>query len=361
MDVGEAREIVETTEIEAARVALAAAQATFDAVQTEYHAAQSDGPYSTRLSNAGAAMTTARMARENAIGVLWKLEHPPAPKAPKKPKAVAPAARARTDFRNDALGVKDIKGEKQRRQRLGWGIRVPFEKKDIAKALGGLWDNDKKVWLMPDAEARREVEAKIGRASATSTVERPHVIRYSREKGSAPAIGSVFRGAQSGKVFAVIDVSSDFISDDGESFGAPFDRGWQHTVYTRAATAEETATLVATERAKASRSDAVRQVADLEQIIKTKGSRPPGRNSVSGDVLLVRDANLRMTGGGSWFQITNSGDIWFIQNNGSDGADWAQNNVATSGAGAIGWRLQHAKDVETRLRALDTILGGNVK
>jgi len=57
-------------------------------------------------------------------------------------------------------------------------------------------------------------------------------------------------------------------------------------------------------------------------------------------------------GGGEWFVIESEGEfegIWYVQNNGSDGGCWAWNNVATGGAGAIGWRIPYDKYIEDKI------------
>jgi hypothetical protein len=44
--------------------------------------------------------------------------------------------------------------------------------------------------------------------------------------------------------------------------------------------------------------------------------------------------------------------IWLVRGNGSDGDNWAPNNVRTGGAGAIGRRLPWTPELEARVRAL---------
>ena len=56
-------------------------------------------------------------------------------------------------------------------------------------------------------------------------------------------------------------------------------------------------------------------------------------------------------GGGSWWVIEEKKEyIWFVKNNGSDGDDWSYNNIATSGAGAIGHRIEYSKKVEKLIK-----------
>lgn len=58
-------------------------------------------------------------------------------------------------------------------------------------------------------------------------------------------------------------------------------------------------------------------------------------------------------GGGRWFVLQpEKGWIWMITNNGSDGDDWTQNNVATGGAGAIGVRVPYSESLAQEIRSL---------
>ena len=56
-------------------------------------------------------------------------------------------------------------------------------------------------------------------------------------------------------------------------------------------------------------------------------------------------------GGGTWW-VLGTEWIWYVQNNGSDGADWGSNNVRTGGAGAIGWRTAATPEMATLIRDL---------
>lgn len=56
-------------------------------------------------------------------------------------------------------------------------------------------------------------------------------------------------------------------------------------------------------------------------------------------------------GGGEWWYICDDG-IWFVKNNGFDGADWSWNNVRTSGAGAIGRKVDYDEDLFNNLMKL---------
>ena len=53
-------------------------------------------------------------------------------------------------------------------------------------------------------------------------------------------------------------------------------------------------------------------------------------------------------GGGK--KILDDGDcVWYVQNNGADGDDWACNNYRTGGAGAIAWRARKSPELDALL------------
>ena len=86
----------------------------------------------------------------------------------------------------------------------------------------------------------------------------------------------------------------------------------------------------------------------LAQIIQQQGARPEGDNSPEGErVLDTQD----IYGGGDWFVI-GAENIWYVRNNGMDGDCWANNNVRTGGAGAIGYCIPADTDIEDALRSL---------
>lgn len=71
-----------------------------------------------------------------------------------------------------------------------------------------------------------------------------------------------------------------------------------------------------------------------------KGQSPSGRHRLQGRQVML-DSKSTLYGGGQWVVIEpDEKYFWYVQNNGSDGADWSANNVETGGAGAIGWRAR---------------------
>lgn len=78
----------------------------------------------------------------------------------------------------------------------------------------------------------------------------------------------------------------------------------------------------------------------IREWAKRKGQRPSGQNRLSGRQVML-DSKGIMYGGGEWVVISpDERTFWYVQNNGSDGADWSLNNVVTGGAGAIGWKAR---------------------
>lgn len=59
-------------------------------------------------------------------------------------------------------------------------------------------------------------------------------------------------------------------------------------------------------------------------------------------------------GGGEWWIIEDE-FIWFVKNNGFDGANWSWNNVKTSGAGAIGRRIPFDEGLYEKLMRLSKL------
>ena len=82
--------------------------------------------------------------------------------------------------------------------------------------------------------------------------------------------------------------------------------------------------------------------------------KPNGDNLVvEGEIIEDPNYPLNIYGGGHYWVIQKD-FIWFIRNNGFDGADWSLNNVATGGAGAIGVRVQYDEDLACKLRCISS-------
>lgn len=70
-----------------------------------------------------------------------------------------------------------------------------------------------------------------------------------------------------------------------------------------------------------------------------------------GEELEDKKFPINIYGGGIWY-IIQPETIWVVENNGSDGDDWSQNNVKTGGAGAIGWKCKKTPELENAVRAI---------
>ena len=88
---------------------------------------------------------------------------------------------------------------------------------------------------------------------------------------------------------------------------------------------------------------------EVKNAIISAGEIPEGMHQVEGEVLVN---SMTAYGTGSCFVITDA-HIWYIQNNGMDGDAWERNNVRTSGAGAIGWRVTFSQELADKIKKID--------
>ncbi|MEA3400821.1 MAG: hypothetical protein U9R79_06180 [Armatimonadota bacterium] len=91
---------------------------------------------------------------------------------------------------------------------------------------------------------------------------------------------------------------------------------------------------------------------DLQGHIKEQGERPDPADGMKKPAGERYDDTQNIYGGGDWF-VVGPKYIWYVQNNGADGDNWGYNNVATVGAGAIGWRVPYDEEIAERIRKLD--------
>jgi len=137
----------------------------------------------------------------------------------------------------------------------------------------------------------------------------------------------------------VLQTRSQYVRDDGLSFGVGEDSGHLYTAVCREATATETEPLIAKQRRAETIKTAKSSLEQLKRQIREGGECPRAED---GGSLVVDGERLFDTqtiyGGGDWFVLTPE-HVWYVQNNGADGDNWGANNVRTGGAGAIGWRV----------------------
>lgn len=232
---------------------------------------------------------------------------------------------------------------------------MPYERRDVAKRNGARWDNERRSWYVtgevPDAlqDYAGEAAAKLRRLfplSSLPPLNRP--IRLGRDWGFSSKV-VVFTGIGRTVRISEEDPSvhgSQLLGHEGErgAFG-----------YYRPANEEEIATLEAQERAAQAEHEAKAKIQrvlfDLKNAFRRLGERPIAADgqqmSVDGERLLDTQ---NIYGGGDWW-VVQPDAIWYVQNNGTDGGDWDNNNVRTGGAGAIGWRLPYDPAIVEQLRA----------
>lgn len=148
---------------------------------------------------------------------------------------------------------------------------------------------------------------------------------------------------------------------DDEFFG-PAPRGWvcvdYHSVEKALNIPYERTYDVRREKARKEREEENKKEENLKALIKEcedafKGAEiPEGSNiHVEGNVIEDPTSPRNIYGGGQWWVIQDD-FIWYIKNNGFDGADWSRNNIATGGAGAIGKRIKYNENVAKKIRRL---------
>jgi hypothetical protein len=160
-------------------------------------------------------------------------------------------------------------------------------------------------------------------------------------------VGRVFRAEDNGLIVRVLAQTAVFIPEDGESLGLPpdMDRGWRLTLHCRRATPEEAASIDAAERAEA---EAAAHDRALEKARRTLFAPqdgecvtpPEGASQMRLEGTRVKwREGFNIYGGGEELVVDEDGKhIWWVVNNGHDGDCWAESNVMTGGAGAIGRR-----------------------
>ena len=151
----------------------------------------------------------------------------------------------------------------------------------------------------------------------------------------------------------VLRAGRNFYREDGMSFGVGDEAGYVYWAECRPATDEEAAPVIAARAATAERKARVARVAAIKDEIRTGGERPEGDNNPEGERLFDTQT---IHGGGDWF-VVGEQHIWYVQNNGADGAMWSANNVRTGGAGAIGWRVPTTTELADELRRLAAQVG----
>lgn len=202
-------------------------------------------------------------------------------------------------------------------------------------------------------------------SAPTDSLDEAFWISRGEGYGGTPfRVGEVLRCKDRGTV-TVLRTSSRYYRDDGLSFGVGDDSGHIYSALVRPADPEEVAQLDEREAALERKHQAERRREEIAALIRTDGERPFREGESDPDDVFGAKRRLKpggetvsdrqdIYGGGDWFVI---GDewIWYVKNNGSDGACWGDNNVVTGGAGAIGWRIPYDEALANELREVTSI------
>ena len=218
------------------------------------------------------------------------------------------------------------------------------------------------AWL--EKESKRRVLIGGGEGYGCSAYRVGEYI-YLEEYDSAPGIytaqgttSTIDAELEPGRAgwYIVVDVHANYFPEDGWNFGVGAESGYIYHALLRPATPEEAvpeeaARLERIEMFYSQKAFEKRRVAAFteggeqlwgEDFGLTEGiSGNSGRISLNlnGETVPI-DEGQNMYGGGQWFLIDADGlHVWYVANNGSDGADWSYNNIRTGGAGAIGYRF----------------------
>jgi len=166
-----------------------------------------------------------------------------------------------------------------------------------------------------------------------------------------------------GMIAVITKVDSQYIRDDGLSFGVGDDSGYVWTVHYRLASEDEERKFLAKEEVKKNRSQAEKDmqgaIVELEKLAWSSGKHQYGSNDqplpFPDGKVIFKDERGMLYGSGRWIVKAADGTIWFIRNNGADGDDWSQNNIKTGGAGAVGWELKNNAEAERLISKIETL------
>ena len=145
--------------------------------------------------------------------------------------------------------------------------------------------------------------------------------------------------AHKGQWWTVRAAWSEYIREDGLSFGVGDDSGHIYYAICRLATEEEWLPVEARTQAEYEyRCRKVELETARQRLFDPKdGEYVAGDHQLKGEWIKI-GAGFNIYGGGEEICIT-SRHVWYCRNNGADGDNWSANNVRTGGAGAIGYRF----------------------
>lgn len=101
---------------------------------------------------------------------------------------------------------------------------------------------------------------------------------------------------------------------------------------------------------KEARKELKKRIEEIKEAFK-EASFPTEKVRVEGEKVENPFSPEDVYGGGEWWVIQED-KIWWIRNNGFDGADWSLNNIETGGAGAIGCFVPYQAGLAEEIRSL---------
>lgn len=239
-------------------------------------------------------------------------------------------------------------------------VQFPYSPSDVAeikKIPGAKWDATMKKWNVPKysgaalkaildkhaEDAKKADEAKknaIDAGSGGKPAQDGNSLYLSGGSGygySGWHVGQVVKHDKSPNGWMLVtSVKKKYFKDEGMSFGVGDDSGYVYQAYGRPATDEEAAPAIALEVEQEKKKAKAKAFSLVQKVVQDIGYRPGGSNAWPAGEKVHDSFNL-YGGGSAW--VVGDDAIWFIQNNGSDGANWSVNNIQTGGAGAIGWMI----------------------
>lgn len=151
----------------------------------------------------------------------------------------------------------------------------------------------------------------------------------------------------------VVESSKKYFKYDGLSFGVGDESGYIYNAKCREANPEEAAPLKNELAHEAAIKKAKSDLKKIKDLIMKDGDFPEGKGIIPEGEIYFDTQNIY--GSGDWFVISTEW-IWYIKNNGMDGDSWANNNIRTGGAGALGWRIPFKEIIFKKLEELSLII-----
>lgn len=226
------------------------------------------------------------------------------------------------------------------------------------------YDREKGAYHVDCEEVQKAAREKAARELAELREKAPWSVHASSAMGGIEfRQGDVLRAPESiteaggPQYLVVVKATAEYVKEDGFSFGVGAESGYLYDADCREATAEEAAPVIERERKDAERREALKSLDEIKAKIRKEGVLPEGKNDPDSPEEARRMFNTENAyGGGDWI-VVGPEHIWYVRNNGSDGASWEQNNVATGGAGAIGWRVDYSPELAGELERIEGVAG----